>query len=63
MERTKSELRLFYQRQVDTLVKDKREEYQAQLDSVSKSINERIAAEKLEVAKTAAQFMRETVEK
>lgn len=52
-----------YQRQLDSVVKQKVNEFQTQLDTVEKNLLQQNETMKLEVVTTAARYMRDTVEK
>ncbi|XP_065169729.1 filamin A-interacting protein 1-like isoform X2 [Atheta coriaria] len=63
MDKTKSDLRDFYQQQVELLVQDKLKEFQSQLDRAETSLQDEINKRELSIAKTAATHIQQITDK
>lgn len=62
-DKSKTELRNFYQNQVEVVVKDKLKEFQEQLENAEKSMHEEIKHREITIARTAAQHIHNLEEK
>lgn len=62
-DKTKHELRNFYQNQVEVVVRDKLKEFQEELENAEKAMQNEIKNRELNVAKTAAQHIQNLEEK
>lgn len=63
MDKTKSDLRDFYQQQVELLVQDKLKEFQSQLDRAETSLQDEINKRELSIAKTVATHIQQITDK
>lgn len=63
MEQHKTDLRNFYQNQVETVVRDKLREFQTQLDRAEGLLQEEIKNKELSIARTAAMHIQSISEK
>lgn len=63
MEHHKTDLRNFYQNQVETVVRDKLREFQTQLDRAESLLQEEVKNKELSIARTAAMHIQSISEK
>lgn len=59
----KTELRNFYQNQVETVVRDKLQEFQAQLERAENALQEELKNREFSIARTAAMHIQKISEK
>lgn len=63
MDQSKTELRNFYQDQVETVVREKLREFQTQLERAENALQDELKKKELSIAKTAAVHIQKISEK